>query len=101
VTSWVNADFNAVARFARTLFGNVRRIRLLPPVTDQSRPMTTLPTTSVRLAIVADAQRDCGECTRTMNKRLNPWCSDGKTLALVGSSGVGKTTIQELPDGCQ
>jgi ribosome biogenesis GTPase len=27
-------------------------------------------------------------------KRLNPWCSDGQTLALVGSSGVGKTTIQ-------
>ncbi len=27
-------------------------------------------------------------------KRLNPWCCDGRTLALVGSSGVGKTTIQ-------
>lgn len=26
--------------------------------------------------------------------RLNAWCSDGQTLALVGSSGVGKTTIQ-------
>lgn len=26
--------------------------------------------------------------------RLAPWCSDGQTLALVGSSGVGKTTIQ-------
>ena len=28
--------------------------------------------------------------------RLTPWCSDGQTLALVGSSGVGKTTIQNL-----
>lgn len=27
-------------------------------------------------------------------ERLNPWCSNGQTLALVGSSGVGKTTIQ-------
>ena len=27
-------------------------------------------------------------------KQLNPWCSKGQTLALVGSSGVGKTTIQ-------
>ena len=27
-------------------------------------------------------------------KRLIPWCKDGQTLALVGSSGVGKTTIQ-------
>lgn len=26
--------------------------------------------------------------------RLTPWCSKGQTLALVGSSGVGKTTIQ-------
>jgi len=27
-------------------------------------------------------------------QRLNSWCSKGQTLALVGSSGVGKTTIQ-------
>ena len=26
-------------------------------------------------------------------KRLHPWCRTGDTLALVGSSGVGKTTI--------
>jgi len=26
--------------------------------------------------------------------RLAPWCSDGQTLALIGSSGVGKTTLQ-------
>lgn len=26
--------------------------------------------------------------------RLNPWCRNGDTLALVGSSGVGKTTIR-------
>lgn len=26
--------------------------------------------------------------------RLAPWCGKGQTLALVGSSGVGKTTIQ-------
>lgn len=27
-------------------------------------------------------------------KRLHPWCRAGTTLALVGSSGVGKTTIR-------
>ena len=26
-------------------------------------------------------------------ERLVPWCRDGRTLALVGSSGVGKTTL--------
>ncbi len=26
--------------------------------------------------------------------RLHPWCRDGQTLALVGSSGVGKTTLR-------
>jgi ribosome biogenesis GTPase len=31
--------------------------------------------------------------------RLNPWCGPGQTLALVGSSGVGKTTIQNALTG--
>jgi len=31
--------------------------------------------------------------------RLAPWCSTGQTLALVGSSGVGKTTIQNRLTG--
>ncbi len=30
---------------------------------------------------------------------LAPWCSNGKTLALVGSSGVGKTTLQNRLTG--
>lgn len=31
--------------------------------------------------------------------RLNPWCGPGQTLALVGSSGVGKTTLQNALTG--
>ncbi len=31
--------------------------------------------------------------------RLNAWCGPGQTLALVGSSGVGKTTIQNRLTG--
>ncbi|SHI76981.1 ribosome small subunit-dependent GTPase A [Wenxinia saemankumensis] len=31
--------------------------------------------------------------------RLEPWCRDGRTLALVGSSGVGKTTLQNALTG--
>lgn len=30
---------------------------------------------------------------------LTPWCKNGQTLALVGSSGVGKTTIQNALTG--
>lgn len=33
--------------------------------------------------------------------RLEPYCSDGRTLALVGSSGVGKTTIQNTLTGIE
>lgn len=32
-------------------------------------------------------------------KRLHPWCLSGDTLALVGSSGVGKTTIRNALTG--
>ena len=32
-------------------------------------------------------------------KRLHPWCRDGDTLALVGSSGVGKTTLRNALTG--
>ncbi len=31
--------------------------------------------------------------------RLNAWCGSGQTLALVGSSGVGKTTLQNALTG--
>jgi len=31
--------------------------------------------------------------------RLAPWCRDGQTLALVGSSGVGKTTLRNALTG--
>jgi ribosome biogenesis GTPase len=33
--------------------------------------------------------------------RLAPWCGPGRTLALVGSSGVGKTTIQNTLTGVE
>ena len=33
--------------------------------------------------------------------RLEPWCGPDRTLALVGSSGVGKTTLQNALTGVQ
>jgi len=32
-------------------------------------------------------------------QRLTPWCKNGQTLALVGSSGVGKTTLRNALTG--
>ena len=32
---------------------------------------------------------------------LDPWCRDGQTLALVGMSGVGKTTLQNALTGIE
>ena len=32
-------------------------------------------------------------------QRLNPWCSNAQTLALLGSSGVGKTTLRNALTG--
>lgn len=34
-------------------------------------------------------------------RRLDPWCGPGATLALVGSSGVGKTTLQNALTGVE
>lgn len=33
--------------------------------------------------------------------RLIPWCKDGQTLALIGSSGVGKTTLRNTLTGSE
>ena len=33
--------------------------------------------------------------------RLHPWCNTGQTMALVGSSGVGKTTLQNALTGIE
>ena len=34
-------------------------------------------------------------------QRLNPWCNAAQTMALVGSSGVGKTTLQNALTGVE
>jgi ribosome biogenesis GTPase len=44
---------------------------------------------SPALPVLVVNAKDPDEATK-----LAPWCSDGQTLALVGSSGVGKTTLQ-------
>jgi ribosome biogenesis GTPase len=46
-------------------------------------------------ALTLDA-RDPGEA-----RSLDPWCRDGQVLALVGMSGVGKTTLQNALTGLE
>ena len=38
---------------------------------------------------------------KTCANQLMPWCSEGKTLSLIGSSGVGKSTLANLLLGKQ
>jgi ribosome biogenesis GTPase len=94
-----NADFN-VARLERYLAvalgaGCLPLVVLTKadqadpgPFLGQARRLSPLVT-----ALALDA-RDVAEA-----RRLDPWCGPGRTLALVGSSGVGKTTIQNALTG--
>lgn len=90
-----NADFN-VARLERYL-AMCAASGCLPLVILTKADMCDDPDAYVKqaqklspllIAIAIDATDDEDV------KRVNPWCSNGQTLALVGSSGVGKTTIQ-------
>ncbi|MBP1806619.1 ribosome small subunit-dependent GTPase A [Rubellimicrobium aerolatum] len=61
------------------------------PYLEQARALSPL---VVALALNAKHPEEVVE-------RLTPWVSEGRTLALVGSSGVGKTTIQNALTGVQ
>lgn len=53
-------------------------------------------------ARIAQVRRLCGDTTAVLHgdardpvlrEALHPWCSEGQTLVLLGSSGVGKSTL--------
>jgi len=97
-----NDDFN-VARLERylTLAGTAGSAPLIILTkSDQTDDAASYVTRALALspmvqAIALDA-RDAQDVAR-----LHPWCDDGQTLALVGSSGVGKTTIQNALTGIE
>lgn len=90
-----NADFN-VARLERYL-AMASQAGCLPLIVltkaDQSDDPSEYVKTAARLSSIVTAfaidGRDADDVAR-----LNAWCGPGQTLALVGSSGVGKTTLQ-------
>jgi ribosome biogenesis GTPase / thiamine phosphate phosphatase len=95
-----NADFNP-ARLERYLAmaaaGGCLPLIVLTKA-DQVDDAVAYVKTAARLSPVVTAfainAHDPGDVAR-----LNAWCGPGQTLALVGSSGVGKTTLQNALTG--
>lgn len=95
-----NADFN-VARLERYLamcaasgclpLVILTKADLTDDVSDYIKQAERLSPVLTAIAINAKDDDDVA--------RLGPWCDKGQTLALVGSSGVGKTTIQNRLTG--
>lgn len=92
VVTSCNADFN-VARLERYL-ALAATAGCLPVVVltkaDLAEDARRLVQQAERLSPLVTA---LAVDARSEADRLAPWCRDGQTLALVGSSGVGKTTL--------
>lgn len=102
ITTSCNADFN-VARLERYLAlaydADVTPVILLTKsdqTDDVQRYIDDAQALGPDLAVVALDARDVTETTK-----LAPWCGKGQTVALAGSSGVGKTTLTNALTGEQ
>lgn len=94
IVSSCNQDFN-VARLERYL-ALARAAEVTPVVALTKADLAEAPGAFARIAakllpgllVEALDARDVGEVAR-----LAPWCGRGQTIALLGSSGVGKSTL--------
>lgn len=100
ITTSCNADFN-VARLERYLAlaydADVTPVILLTKsdqTDDVQHYIDEAQALGPDLAVVALDARDVTETTK-----LAPWCGKGQTVALAGSSGVGKTTLTNALTG--
>jgi ribosome biogenesis GTPase len=95
-----NADFN-VARLERYM-AMAHSAGCLPLIVLTKADMSTDADDYLRQAnamspLVSAITLDATETEDA--ERLMPWCKNGQTLALVGSSGVGKTTLRNTLTG--
>ena len=102
IVSSCNADFN-VARLERYL-ALARQAEIDPviiltkadlcddPAEYRQRSEQGMPGVMVETVVATDP---------AVAERLAPWCSKGQTVALLGSSGVGKTTLINALTGAQ
>ena len=102
ITTSCNADFN-VARLERYLAlaydADVTPVILLTKADQTDDPDSYAEQAQALgkdLAVVTLDARDEAETTK-----LGPWCGKGQTVALAGSSGVGKTTLTNALTGEQ
>lgn len=100
IVSSCNADFN-VARLERYL-AMCASAGCLPLIVLTKADMSDDPADYVRQAErLSPLVTAMAINTHEQADILLPWCKNGQTLALVGSSGVGKTTLQNALTGVQ
>lgn len=102
VVTSCNADFNP-ARLERYLAVAMQAgcaplviVTKADQTDDPGRYIAEAEALSPLVQAIALNAKDPGEVAR-----LSDWCGPGQTLALVGSSGVGKTTIQNALTGVE
>lgn len=94
IVSSCNADFN-IARLERYL-ALARQARIVPLVVLTRADLCAESAQYQQRAgqALRGVQVECVDATgAAVAAQLAPWCSDGRTVALLGSSGVGKTTL--------
>lgn len=101
ITTSCNADFN-IARLERYLIlaqqPGVEAVVLLtkPDLCDDPERYLDEATRALRNVVVKLITATDADNVKTV---LAPWCKRGQTIALLGSSGVGKTTITNTLTG--